>query len=277
MNNITAVVCSWNSITSIEKCLNSLAQNNIKIIVVDANSNDGTREIANKYAMKVITDPRKGLGNARNLGIKEVTTEFILNWGVDNILPKGQIEIMFECLKKNKFIGVSAQTFVLSDKMNYLSKSLNVYKKARFFPGERKVIGTPTLFLTEILKKNKYDNSMTWSDDGDICTRLARQNYKFAISDAFVYEYGYETIHTIFQRWRNYGRSDSEIFYKYSKDWCLKRKIQSYIYPLLNELVIPVKKISFINKFKLLPFLIFITLVRYIYWIKFSIFKTKYS
>lgn len=277
MNNVTAVVCSWNSITSIEKCLNSLAKNNIKIIVVDANSNDGTREIANKYAMKVITDPRKGLGNARNLGIKEVTTEYILNWGVDNILPKGQIEIMFECLKKNEFIGVSAQTFVLSEKMNYLSKSLNVYKKARFFPGERKVIGTPTLFLTEILKKNKYDNSMTWSDDGDICTRLARQNYKFAISDAFVYEYGYETIHTIFQRWRNYGRSDSEIFYKYSKDWCLKRKIQSYIYPLLNELVIPIKKISFINKFKLLPFLIFITLVRYIYWIKFSIFKTKYS
>jgi len=277
MNNITAVVCSWNAIQSIEKCLQSLIDNNIKIIVVDANSIDGSREVAIKYAHRVITDPREGLGAARNLGIANVTTQYVLNWGVDNILPKGQLELMFDSLVKNNFGGVSAQTFVKSKKMNYISKSLNLYKKARYFPGQRTVIGTPTLFETSLLKNNKYDNKMAYSDDGDICMRLAKKNYKFAISTAFVYEYGYESFSTIFTRWKNYGRSDWEIFSKYSLDWDLKRKIQSILYPLHNELLIPLKKVSFDDKIKLLPFLIFITIVRYFFWIKFSLFKNRYS
>ena len=50
MKNVTAVVCSWNAIQSIEKCLQSLLDNNVKVIVVDANSNDGSKEVAIKYA-----------------------------------------------------------------------------------------------------------------------------------------------------------------------------------------------------------------------------------
>ena len=122
-----------------------------------------------------------------------------------------------------------------------------------------------------------YDNKMTWSDDADICTRLAKKNYKFAISNAFVYEYGYENLSTIFTRWKNYGRSDYEIFSKYSKEWNLKRKIQSIFYPISREFILPIKKLGIIDKIKLFPFLIFITSVRYYFWIKFSIFKSEYS
>jgi len=277
MEKITAVVCSWNAIKSIKKCLTSLIENRIRVIVVDASSNDGSREIANKYADQVLTDPRKGLAKARNIGIENVKTKYVLNWGVDNILPKGQLKIMLDCLEQNEFAGVSAQTFIMSESMNYLSTSLNLYKKARYFPGERNVIGTPTLFKTSLLKKNKFDNSMSWSDDGDLCARLAKKNYKFAISNAFVYEYGYENLSSIIIRWKNYGRSDWEIFSKYSREWKLKRKIQSIFHPLYNELLLPLYKSSFLNKIKLFPFLIFITLVRYIFWIKYSISKSRYS
>ena len=100
MFDVTAVVCSWNAIQSIEKCLKSLVANGVKVIVVDANSIDGSVDIAKKYASKVITDPKKGLGFARNLGIEYVTTKYTLNWGVDNILPEGQLELMLNYLKK---------------------------------------------------------------------------------------------------------------------------------------------------------------------------------
>ena len=277
MKNVTAVVCSWNAIRSIEKCLKSLTANGINIIVVDADSTDGSKEIAYQYANEVITDPKKGLAVARNLGIEKVQTKYVLNWGVDNILPEGQLKIMIDCLEHNKFGGVSAQTFVKSEKMNYLSGSLNLYKKARYFPGERDTIGTPTLFLTSLLKENQYDRKMSHSDDGDICTRLAKKNYKFAISNAFVYEYGCENLSTICQRWRNYGKSDSEIFSKYSQDWSLNRKVKSILYPLNNEFLLPLKKSKIHNKVKLLPFLALITFIRYIFWIKFSIFKSEFS
>lgn len=273
MNKITAVVCSWNAIQSLEKCLESLIANKVKVIVVDADSNDGSRDIAIKYANQVLTDPRKGLAVARNIGIEKVETEYVLNWGADNILPKKQLNIMLDCLEQNNFAGVSAQTFIKSKKMNYLSKCLNLYKKARYYPGERNVIGTPSLFKTSLLKKNNFDNNMSWSDDADLCTRLAKKNYKFAISDAFVYENGYETLNSIFKRWKNYGKSDSEIFAKYSKEWALPRKLKSIFYPLLNEFFKPISKLSFLNKLKITPFLVFIMLVRYCYWIRYSIFR----
>ncbi len=273
MKKITAVVCSWNAIQSLEKCLKSLIANKVKVIVVDANSSDGSREIATKYADQVLTDPGKGLAKARNIGIEKVTTEYVLNWGADNILPEKQIEIMLNCLEQNKYAGVSAKTYVKSEKKNYLSESLNLYKQARYYSGEKVVIGTPSLFKTSLLKSNRFDENMTWSDDGDLCTRLAKKKCKFAISDAFVYEYGYENLISIFNRWKSYGKSDSEIFSKYSKEWTFTRKLNSIFYPLLNEFLKPISKLSFFNKLKVSPFLIFITLTRYYYWIRYSIFK----
>lgn len=270
LKKVTAVVCSWNAIQSIEKCLKSLVENEVSVIVVDANSDDGSREIADLYADLVLTDPRKGLAFARNMGIEHVNTKYVINWGADNILPKGQLEIMLNCIQKNNLIGVSAQTFIKSDTINYVTNSLNLYKKARYYPGERNVIGTPTLFETDLLKKNKFDSNMTWSDDGDLCTRLAKKKYRFIISKAYVYEHGYETISTIVERWKNYGKSDSEIYFKYSKEWNLKRKIVSLFYPLNNELLKPLNKLNFFDKIKILPFLLIITSVRYFYWIKYS-------
>ena len=44
--DVSAVVCSWNCAESIERCLKSLRDNNIgELILVDANSDDGTRDI----------------------------------------------------------------------------------------------------------------------------------------------------------------------------------------------------------------------------------------
>ena len=106
---------------------------------------------------------------------------------------------------------------------------------------------------------------------------LQKKNYKFAISNAFVYEYGYENLSTIYARWKQYGRSDWEIYSKYSKEWSITRKIKSFLHPLYNELILPLKNSKLFNMVRLFPFLIFITLIRYVFWIKFSIFKSEYG
>ena len=98
--DVSAVVCSWNAASSIDECLSSLKENRIgEIILVDADSDDGTREIAEKYADKILIDPREGLARARNIGITEASKKYVLNVGADNIMPVGSINKMLRYMQ----------------------------------------------------------------------------------------------------------------------------------------------------------------------------------
>ena len=65
--DVSAVVCTLNSISGIEPCLVSLRSSGVEeIIVVDAGSTDGTREVAGRLADRLLDDPGKGLGQERH-------------------------------------------------------------------------------------------------------------------------------------------------------------------------------------------------------------------
>ena len=269
IDNITAVVCSYNAISNIEKCLESLLRNGItNIILVDANSWDGTREIAEKFNVPIVNDPGMGLALARNIGISLVKTKYTLNWGVDNVLTPQAILKMYEKLSLDGFSGASCMTYLM-DTSNYFGWALDRYKKSRYFPGERSVIGTPTLFQTEVLINNPYDIEMRFSDDGDLCGRLSKAGHKFCIADTYVYEVGCENFESILIRWRMYGRSDYETFRKNSSVWSLSRKLKSIMHPLNKELIEPLQASGgLMGGIKILPFLTLITIIRYFSWLK---------
>ena len=252
--------------------MNSLRENNVKeIIVVDANSNDGTKEIATEIADKVLDDPRLGLAVARNIGISECTTYYVINVGADNIMPRGSIQIMLETKLQMNWAAVSATTVMSNPKLNYYSWAMNKYKAARYFPGERAVIGTPTLFVTSLLKRNPFDPKMSHSDDGDLCSRLSEEGHKFGIADVEVFELGSENLSSLKTRWENYGKSDWETYKKFSPSWSIKRKMYSLTYPLRNELILPILRIKGIAKFGAIPFLMLVTCIRYWSWIQYSL------
>ena len=265
-NKITAIVCTYNSVKNIEECLRSLKDNKVdEIIIVDAQSSDKTILKAKKYCNKILQDERIGLGNARNIGIKRSSGKYILNCGPDNILPKGSLKIMIEYLDKPNVVGVGAQTKVLGK--NYFSWSMNLYKRARFYYGEKEVIGTPTLFRANILKKYLYNKKSTFSDDAELCTRLKKFGYKFWTSRAFVFERKTDVLIDIIRRWKMYGISDYEIYFSNKKKWSFFRKINSIFYPLREELIKPFFRTPIFNNFGILPFLILITVLRYYFWI----------
>jgi glycosyltransferase involved in cell wall biosynthesis len=265
-NKTTAVICTYNSENNIEECLRSLKKNEVnEIIIVDAKSSDNTIFIAKKYSNKILQDKRKGLGNARNIGIKKSSGKYILNFGPDNILPKGSLKIMIECLEKSNIAGVGAQTEVLG--RNYFSWSMNLYKRARFYYGEREVVGTPTLFHSNILKKYLYNKKSTFSDDAELCNRLKKFGYKFWISRAIVFERKTDSLIDIIKRWKMYGISDYEIYLSNKKRWNFFRKANSIFYPLKEELIKPFLRTPIFNNFIILPFLMLITILRYYFWI----------
>lgn len=102
----SAVVCALNLEKNIIRCLKLLKNNNVKkIILVDGKSKDNTLTIARKYCTKIFVDNRKGLVNARNLGVKHTNEKYIINFGHDNILPKNTLKkLLFDLNKKKQLV-----------------------------------------------------------------------------------------------------------------------------------------------------------------------------
>lgn len=90
---ISVIVPTYNEESNIEQCLQSLANQSIprseyEIIVVDGNSKDRTREIAEKYADLVFIQTRKKVGGARNDGAEASKGDIIATTDADCIIPR---------------------------------------------------------------------------------------------------------------------------------------------------------------------------------------------
>lgn len=265
--DVSAVVCTFNSISGIERCLTSLREAGVgELIVVDAHSTDGTRGIAERLSDLVLDDPGTGLGNARNIGIARTTGSLVLNMGSDNVMPAGQLQMMIDALERGDVQGVSARTRIEGD--DYLSKGLNAWRAGRFRPGPAAVIGTPTLFVGELLRSSPYDPTRRFSDDSELCERWAREfGARFAISDAEVVEVGKTSWDEVLVRCRMYGISDEEVFRLGSESgWSAWRRAQSVAHPLRADLLTPLRHLPPQEAVVAAPFLTAFAALRYRYW-----------
>jgi len=267
-HEVSAIVCTLNSISSIERCLISLRDAGVgEIIVVDGGSTDGTTEVAHELASIVLHDKGEGLGAARNIGIAHSTLPFILNMGSDNIMPSDQLPVMIATLEEHNLSGVSAQTIIKGS--SYPTKGLNAWRRGRFQPGPAAVIGTPTLFRGDILRAHPYDPSRRFSDDSELCERWSREfNATFAISPAYVLEAGKTSWEEIRIRCKMYGISDDEVFRKgRSEGWSTYRSAKSVMHPLKADVITPLKNLDVKTSVEVLPFLIGFAGLRYFSWI----------
>lgn len=277
MLDVTAVICTLNSERNILKCVETLIANNVKeIIIVDGRSSDRTLELIEGKVNKIIFDNKTGLADARNLGISQSSCNYILNVGSDNYFPDCSIKELVSFYEKENYNGVSMLTKVDFTNNRYLAYCMNFYRKIRFRPGNASVIGTPTLFESSVLKNNPFASSATHSDDEELCTRLTRlYGYKFAISNIFCHESSSDYISEINDKWTRYGISDFEVFSRNKKIWNFRRKVRSILYPFRVELLIPIFRD--IKSFTILPFLLYITMLRYYSWIYYSIKKSFFN
>jgi len=277
-SDVSAIVCTWNSAASIERCLESLRLAGVgELIVVDAGSTDGTREMAVRFADLVLLDTGDGLGAARSIGIGKSTKPLILNMGSDNVLPPDQLQRMLDDLEQLDVHGVSAQTKI--EGTTYLARGLNAWRSARFRPGPAKVIGTPSLFRGDELRSSPYDASRRFSDDSELCERWADQfDAEFAINDGFVLEVGKASWSEIIIRCRMYGVSDYEVYRRGSASgWTRKRKGQSLLHPLRADLIQPIAALPMRDAARYLPFLGTFVSLRYIYWLRAAIERNQSS
>ncbi|WP_027727304.1 glycosyltransferase family 2 protein [Treponema sp. C6A8] len=271
ISDISVVICTRNNKNNIQTVVQSvLIQNPGELIVVDGNSSDGTKEILEKMPVKVLTDPGKGLALARQIALDVVQCKYTLFVGDDNVVPDGNIAKLKQYMLNHDWVGAAFQTRIKEAEVNYWSYCANWRWITRFFEGERDVIGTPYIFYTDLLKKAKYDEFCTDSDDSDIEERIKKiTSKKFGYSNLECFEIGKTSFLETKKRFLIYGKSDAQFWNKYKNGWKVKRKILSIIHPFKDELINPLKRIkSFRIRLKVFPYFFYITIVRYIGWVK---------
>lgn len=77
-------------------CHQTLQRDKYEIIVVDGNSKDNTREVAEKYADKVFIQKSAKVGGARNDGVLASKYDLIVTTDADCILPPKWLEVILE-------------------------------------------------------------------------------------------------------------------------------------------------------------------------------------
>jgi glycosyltransferase involved in cell wall biosynthesis len=106
---ISVVIPTYCEEQNIERCLQSIRRQafekgRIEIIVVDSNSPDNTRTIAQKYADKVVNLKDRGVSKARNVGAQEAKGELLLFLDADTILDFGFVTEIYEILADSNVV-----------------------------------------------------------------------------------------------------------------------------------------------------------------------------
>lgn len=132
---ISVVIPTYNEEKGLEKFLRqfskqTLPRNEFEIIIVDGNSTDRTRQIAEKYADVVFIQKSKGVGGARNDGVKIAKAEVVATTDADVILPPFWLEKIYEHFEKDKKL-----IFLFG--ANYPTTTTKVI---RFFGGLKQII-----------------------------------------------------------------------------------------------------------------------------------------
>ena len=269
INDVSAVVCTLNSSTSIAQCLDALVKSEIKdILVVDGGSTDSTIEIIKKFRVSLIFDDGKGLGAARNLGIQNVTTALVLNCGADNLMNSGVINSMLRALEiDSNLAGVSCRTKVLETTI--FGKLTDLQWKGKISSGLKNIIGTPNIFKTSVLITNPYSISRKASDDEELCRRLFELfEAKFLTVNDFCLEMGQASWNRLIYRYNLYGKSDYEVWSANAFNWNAQRKLYSIGHPFRSEVKSMFVNLGLFEFMVVLPLAILSCMIRYSAWIR---------
>ncbi len=113
--DISIVIPAYNEEKFITICLDSLVNQKtskkFEVIIVDNNSTDDTRKVAEKYRnklnLKVISEKKKGRGAARSAGFKAAQGELIFSTDADTKVPTDWIEVLSGFFKKDNIVAVT--------------------------------------------------------------------------------------------------------------------------------------------------------------------------
>jgi len=106
---VSVVVCTFNGARTLGRCLEGLAQvdyPDFEVIVVDDGSTDASADIAREHACRLVSTDNRGLGSARNTGMREASGEIVAYLDDDAHPDPHWLRYLVATLEDGRFAGV---------------------------------------------------------------------------------------------------------------------------------------------------------------------------
>lgn len=190
---VSVVIPAYNEATYIDRLLEALVKQknvNFEVIISDAKSKDGTKEVVNSFKdkldIKFIESLPKGPANGRNLGAERASGEWILFFDADVYLDNPTfIEELLAQTKAKGWSTSSGQIKVM--KGSFLGKIGHSQGYLNLMSHTKHPImqGYCMLAKKSVFKElNGFDENLKYGEDNDYATRAAKHGLGF-VKDTF--------------------------------------------------------------------------------------------
>lgn len=196
---ISIIVPIYNAQEYIGDCINCIMKQSYlpsEVILIDDGSTDESKKICDAFAkdndiIRVVHTDNGGAAHARNIGLNNSTSDFIVFVDVDDIIPEDHLQVLAETQKKYDADMVAASvTYLPGPKISHkecVCDTWDFIEKILYKDG---VSDYPIskLYRKEMFEGIRFQEGIT-SEDFEIFYRLYKQAKCVAITDRTTYYY----------------------------------------------------------------------------------------
>jgi glycosyltransferase involved in cell wall biosynthesis len=248
---ISVIVLSKNNGDTLDACLNSIinALGEKEIIVVDAHSSDNTPSILEKYRekIKVVYDEGKGIGIARNIGVKASKGDVICFVDADAFVSKDhfiKIKDYFEKHPEISIINVKGSE-ITSEKIPFIQKmEAKLYfllNKSKYESNKNEIQLAEGCFMA-FRRKVFNDVKGFWefppygADDLDFCMKALSRGWKIGILNVNSWHRHRTSLKDLLKEKIGWGKGLACFIWKWRKHPLIKKVYrQSFVFKLLGN------------------------------------------
>lgn len=212
---LSVIITVYNGENDIENCFKSLLKQtigfeNLEIIIHNDASTDKTLKILEKYAdkydnVKVTTSKtNRGCGGGRNVGLREVTSDYVAFVDIDDELTSTYFETLYNTITENDVDIVQCEIINKIGNEYYMNKNIALpdsNSKIIFSDVNDKISLRGTcwggMFKYSLLKKHDIKcPEITW-DDGPFFLNAAIKADKIILLDkypGYIYDYNMDSV-----------------------------------------------------------------------------------
>ncbi|MGC1677138.1 MAG: glycosyltransferase [Candidatus Binataceae bacterium] len=223
---VSVVVCAFNAERTMRRCLESLtrlAYPNYEVVIVDDGSSDRTAQISKDFPQfRLIRQPNKGLGIARNLGAHAARGEIVAYTDSDCVADPHWLSLMVRTMHEGGFDGCGGPNYAPhEDGRVEACVAASPGAPCHVLVGDNTaehLAGCNMIFTRAALDRvGGFDPRFTTAgDDVDICWRMLDRGLRLGYSPAaFVWHFRRNTVSAYYRQQRGYGRAEAMLYQCY--------------------------------------------------------------